>query len=101
MEGMHRDKRTKASGFVLNPMDEAMQRKCDALLRGLTKRSQGVHFSRPVEWEKMGLLDYPKLIKEPMDLGTVGKRIGRQYYQRLEGFANDVRLVWVISADSP
>jgi len=59
------------------------------------KRSQGVHFSRPVEWKKMGLNDYPKLIKEPMDLGTVSERIAKpNYYQRLEHFVNDVRLVW-------
>ena len=56
-------------------MDEAMQRKCDQLVKSLMKRSQGVHFSRPVEWKKMGLLDYPKLIKEPMDLGTVQARL--------------------------
>jgi len=92
----HRDKRAKnaISGFVLNPMDEAMQRKCDQLVKSLMKRSQGVHFSRPVEWKKMGLLDYPKLIKEPMDLGTVSERIAKPYYQRLEHFVNDVRLVW-------
>ena len=76
-------------------MDEAMQRKCDALLKSLMKRSQGVHFSAPVEWKKMGLMDYPKLIKEPMDLSTVQTRISGAFYQRLEGFVNDVRLVWV------
>ena len=43
----------------------------------------------------MGLTDYPKLIKEPMDLGTVAERVGKLYYLRLEQFANDVRLVWV------
>lgn len=91
----HRDKRAKTGGFVLNPMDEAMQRKCDQLVKSLMKRSQGVHFSRPVEWKKMGLLDYPKLIKEPMDLGTVSEKIAKSSgYARLEHFVNDVRLVW-------
>ena len=93
-QGAHRDKRAK-TGFVLNPMDEAMQRKCDSLVKGLMKRSQGVHFSRPVEWKKMGLLDYPKLIKDPMDLGTVCEKLAKSnMYQRLEHFVNDVRLVW-------
>jgi len=94
-EAAHRDKRAKPNTFVLNPMDEAMQRKCDQLIKSLMKRSQGVHFSRPVEWKKMGLLDYPKLIKEPMDLGTVSERIAKpNHYQRLEHFVNEVRLVW-------
>jgi len=92
----HRDKRSKiSSSFVLNPMDEAMQRKCDALIKSLMKRSQGVHFSKPVEWKKMGLTDYPKLIKEPMDLGTCTEQLSKAgHYQRLEHFVNDVRLVW-------
>ena len=102
-------------------MDEPMQRKCDQLVKSLVrvpyfhaplrrlpgsshgvtcpssqmKRSQGVHFSRPVEWKKMGLTDYPKLIKDPMDLGTVSERTSKTFYTRLEGFVNDVRLVWV------
>ena len=76
-------------------MDEPLQRKCDQLVKSLMKRSQGVHFSRPVEWKKMGLVDYPKLIKEPMDLGTVAERVTKYYYTCLEQFANDIRLVWV------
>jgi len=91
---VHRDKRAKSGAFVLNPMDEALTRKCDQLVKALIKRSQGVHFSKPVEWRKMGLLEYPKLIKEPMDLGTVSDKVSKGLYQRLEHFVNDVRLVW-------
>ena len=76
-------------------MDDAMRRSCDQLIKNLMKRSQGVHFSKPVEWKKMGLLDYPKLIKEPMDLSTVADQLTNSHYVRLEGFVNDVRLVWV------
>jgi len=93
MEGSHRDKRMKNT-TIHDTLDEAMQRKCDQLVKSLMKRSQGVHFSRPVEWKKMGLMDYPKLIKEPMDLGTVAERVSKLYYTRLEQFANDTRLVW-------
>lgn len=28
-------------------------------------------FHEPVDWQGWGLFDYPKLIKKPMDLGTV------------------------------
>merc|ERR1712194_844700 len=34
----HRDKRTK-TGFVHNPMDEALLRKCDTMMKGLMKRT--------------------------------------------------------------
>lgn len=30
-----------------------------------------VPFLEPVQWKEWGLLDYPKVIKHPMDLGTV------------------------------
>jgi hypothetical protein len=76
-------------------MDDPLQKKCDQLVKSLMKRSQGVHFSRPLEWKKMGLTDYPKLVKDPMDLGTISERTSKGYYSRLEQFAHDVRLVWV------
>lgn len=94
-QGGHRDKRVKTSALPSDGIDEPLMRKCDQLVKSLMKRSQGVHFSRPVEWKKMGLTDYPKLIKDPMDLGTVAERVGKSYYTRLEQFANDIRLVWV------
>jgi len=75
-------------------MDDPLQKKCDQLVKSLMKRSQGVHFSRPLEWKKMGLTDYPKLVKDPMDLGTISERTSKGYYSRLEQFAHDVRLVW-------
>lgn len=76
-------------------MDEALLRKCDNMMKGLMKRTQAVHFSKPVDWKKMGLHEYPRLIKQPMDLGTAQDRLTRQHYGRLEEFANDIRLVWV------
>ena len=43
----------------------------------------------------MGLPDYPKLIKDPMDLGTVSEKLAKSTaYMRLEHFVDDVRLVW-------
>ena len=28
-------------------------------------------FLTPVEWEELGLLDYPTIVKSPMDLSTI------------------------------
>ena len=76
-------------------MDEALLRKCDTMMKGLMKRSQAVHFSKPVDWKKMGLHEYPRIVKQPMDLGTVQERLARHHYSRLEELALDCRLVWV------
>mmetsp|Transcript_36440 Transcript_36440/g.60366 ORF Transcript_36440/g.60366 Transcript_36440/m.60366 type:complete len:334 (+) Transcript_36440:92-1093(+) len=89
----HRDKRVKP-GYVLNPFDEPLLRKCDGFMKTILKRNQAVHFAKPVDWKKMGLHDYPKLIKQPMDLSTVSDRLARNFYVRLEDWANDMRLVW-------
>ena len=61
-------------------MDEALSRKCDAHLKSLLKRSQAIHFAKPVDWKKMGLHDYPRLIKQPMDLRTISERLARGEY---------------------
>merc|ERR1711935_742109 len=42
----------------------------------------------------MGLHEYPRIVKQPMDLGTVQERLARHHYTRLEELALDCRLVW-------
>ena len=32
-------------------------------------------YKAPVQWEKIGLLDYPNIVKNPMDLSTIAKRL--------------------------
>ena len=42
----------------------------------------------------MGLLDYPKIVKKPMDLSTVEKNFKQKKYQQIADFAGDMRLIW-------
>ena len=49
-------------------------------------------FHEPVTWRELGLFDYPKLIKTPMDMGTVRSKMGK--YKTHEGFIADMRLIW-------
>jgi Bromodomain/Bromodomain extra-terminal - transcription regulation len=41
-----------------------------------------------------GLLDYPKLIKNPMDLGTIKDKLKKKGYKTLRQVSDDVNLVW-------
>ena len=41
-----------------------------------------------------GISDYPEIIKTPMDLGTIVKKIQKSKYQTLYQCGEDVRLVW-------
>ena len=51
-------------------------------------------FREPVPWKELGLVDYPTVIKHPMDLGTVKKKLKKKQYTTLYAVAEDVRLIW-------
>ena len=49
-------------------------------------------FGSPVDPVNMKLTDYSDIIKIPMDLGTIRKRLDLNYYRDLDGFKHDVNL---------
>ncbi len=48
---------------------------CLALLKAMMAKAEAAPFLEPVDWKSFGLVDYPTIIKTPMDLGTVLVRI--------------------------
>lgn len=51
-------------------------------------------FREPVDWQALGLFDYPQLIKKPMDLGLVKKKLKENKYKSIHDAADDFRLIW-------
>jgi hypothetical protein len=51
-------------------------------------------FRSPVLWKEWGLLDYPEVVKEPMDLGTVKKNLAAGKYSDLGAVVRHIKLVW-------
>jgi|TARA_B110000208_G_C11762636_1_gene427488 hypothetical protein len=47
-----------------------------------------------VDWEAWGLTDYPKIIKHPMDLGAIQRKMDAGSYKGAHDFAKDMRLIW-------
>lgn len=45
--------------------------KMKQLIEGLEADPKAVGFLEPVDYITFGLIDYPQIIKQPMDLGTV------------------------------
>lgn len=43
-------------------------------------------FRYPVDYKGLGLFDYPILIKKPMDLSTIKKKIKRNKYKNIIDF---------------
>jgi hypothetical protein len=40
-------------------------------------------FRAPVDWKGLGLYDYPQIVKKPMDLGTIKKKISGGKYKTI------------------
>ncbi len=51
-------------------------------------------FRNPVDWKAYNLIDYPMIIKKPMDLGTVKKNLNNNVYETVEDFLRDIDLIW-------
>ena len=45
-------------------------------------------------WKKYGLYDYPQIVKFPMDLGTMAKKMEAGEYLVPQDFCHDMRLIW-------
>ena len=42
----------------------------------------------------MGLLDYPKYVKKPMDLNTISRKLKDGKYQTVENVLDDIQLIF-------
>eukprot|EP01025_Chloroclados_australasicus_P050248 TRINITY_DN5755_c0_g2_i1.p1 TRINITY_DN5755_c0_g2~~TRINITY_DN5755_c0_g2_i1.p1 ORF type:complete len:512 (-),score=63.20 TRINITY_DN5755_c0_g2_i1:502-1860(-) len=69
-------------------------RKCENILKAVQKSlGPNVHiFNAPVKAAEVP--DYYKIIKNPMDLGTIGKKLKDGSYNSPIQFQEDMRLVW-------
>ena len=65
---------------------------CKKLLKDLLAHKSAWPFSRSVDITKY--VDYYNTISNPMDLGTMKKKLDNCVYGELESFAADLRLVW-------
>jgi hypothetical protein len=50
-------------------------RRLKIVINCLCESNDSFDFREPVDWKGMGLTDYPAIIKHPMDLNTVLKRL--------------------------
>lgn len=69
---------------------------CQAILKELLhKKNSDVayYFYYPVDAEVLGLRDYHDIIKHPMDLSTIKKKMDNREYRKPVQFADDVRLM--------
>ena len=53
-----------------------------------------LEFRQPVDWQGLNLLDYPVLIKYPMDLSTVMDKLNEEKYELIEECLDDIQMIW-------
>lgn len=51
-------------------------------------------FQEPVDPVKFNIMDYFDVIKNPMDLGTIRKKISHNCYKSAKEFSDDMNLIW-------
>ncbi|XP_037115607.1 LOW QUALITY PROTEIN: bromodomain-containing protein 3-like [Syngnathus acus] len=70
---------------------------CDAILKEMLSKKHAAYawpFYKPVDAEALELHDYHDIIKHPMDLSTVRKKMDKGEYGDPQSFATDVRLMF-------
>lgn len=90
---MSTQKKKKAPTATVVKLSESIAQ-CLAILRGIMAKAEAAPFLEPVAWKELGLLDYPHIIKHPMDLGTILSNLENGRYLSPDQFSKDVRLVW-------
>ena len=68
--------------------------KCIDLLKGLQTHQHGWVFNAPVDPIELNLPDYFDIIKKPMDLGTVLKKLEGGTYRSIDEFECDVNMTF-------
>ncbi|ORY94273.1 Bromodomain-containing protein [Lobosporangium transversale] len=87
---------TKSKGAARWKSDPQLKFCHDYILKELGKKTHAEFmfpFMEPVDWEKLMIPDYPKIIKHPMDVGTIRKKLEADEYDRASQFRDDIQLV--------
>uniref|UniRef100_A0A0E0LL36 Bromo domain-containing protein n=1 Tax=Oryza punctata TaxID=4537 RepID=A0A0E0LL36_ORYPU len=78
----------------VDPMNTSKSRQCGSILKKLMDHKSGWIFNTPVDPVIYGIPDYFDVIRNPMDLGTVKRKLTSKQYSNPYEFAADVRLTF-------
>lgn len=85
------------TGGTIMPKRQEQLRFCARLVREMLSKKHAAYawpFYKPVDVKALGLHDYYDIIKHPMDLGTMKKKLDNRQYRDAQEFAADVRLMF-------
>uniref|UniRef100_A0A1A8HVU2 Bromodomain containing 4 n=1 Tax=Nothobranchius kuhntae TaxID=321403 RepID=A0A1A8HVU2_NOTKU len=85
------------TGATVASKRQEQLRFCSRLVREMFSKKHVAYawpFYKPVDTETLGLHDYHDIIKHPMDLGTIKKKLDNRQYRDAQEFAADIRLMF-------
>ena len=86
---------TKEPPYLHNAITNDDVKRIEKVFNSMKNDPQAYDFLVPVDYEALGLLDYPTIIKHPMDLGTVESNVKEGKYATFQEFLADIELIWV------
>lgn len=91
---------TSSTGVTTRPTNKQpvvmseLMKKCQTLLKRLQSHNSAAPFLDPVDHKALNIPDYPLIVKEPMDLSTVERKLKEGMYASPAAFGADVRKIW-------
>ena len=85
---------SKEPAYYKNEINEEEIKKLEKIFDTMEKDNQAFEFLQPVDYVGLQILDYPKIITHPMDLGTVKKNLLNREYKIFQDFMSDINLIW-------
>ena len=85
---------SKEQAYYKTEISAEEKKKLEKVFDTIEKDVQAYEFLNPVDYIGLNILDYPKIITHPMDLGTVKKNLFNGDYKTMQDFMNDINLIW-------
>ncbi|CAL5994280.1 Bromodomain-containing_protein [Hexamita inflata] len=74
------------------PLGDEHRMMLSRIIETVKRYNEGYIFAEPVDYIQLGIPDYPKVIRQPMDLSTLKKNL--YTYKFLGDFLKDSELIW-------
>ena len=85
---------SKEPAYYKNEITNDEIKKLEKIFDTIERDNQAYEFLAPVDYVALNILDYPKIITHPMDLGTVKKNLLNGEYKIFQDFMSDLNLIW-------
>jgi len=68
--------------------------KVKSMIESIEQDPNADPFLEPVQWQELGLLDYPSIVKKPMDFSTIKKGLAKGKYMTYDEVFAEIQLIW-------